>query len=579
MTRSSSRKRSIEDIEDIETKRADDEPSSDNEINDTGLSEYEKTRIENIRRNQQYLSSLGLDEVRTTIHESAAARKPATKKGVTKRVKVPLEALPARRSGRVTTERLRVELEELKKADGSSDAIQSKTKELNELREKKHEGSYEQVIDAQASSWQRKRLDSGPIKLLERDDKETVEDGEDAAEGNSIVENKKMLSLMSSLSLDKTSPIKAGKGKAKVKVENTISKTTIGPIKSSDYTKRIQKMKVAEADVAKLTQDRIVSVMVHPSPHKVVVFAGDKSGHLGIWDVDSTDEKSGGVYKYQPHATNISKIHTYAEEPTKVYSVSYDGTVRCLDTSSHAFVESFQIPESLDDIFLTDASFLTSNNSSVLVSKNDGCISFIDFRASNKSYQWSCEVQNAKVNSVQQHPSQEHYVITGGMGASGCINIHDMRKLKAGSKQSPVASMNPHTKSINAAYVSPDGESLVSVSQDNTIRTSRNFMANKGITSLVTRHDNHTGRWLSTFKPTFDPKQPQAFVMGSMLQPRGVEIFHIGNSSDGAGAFPVDLIHTFRSPYLASVCSRNDFHPTLDIVACGNSSGRIHVAR
>jgi WD40 repeat protein len=217
----------------------------------------------------------------------------------------------------------------------------------------------------------------------------------------------------------------------------------------------------------------------------------------------------------------------------------------------------------------------------VLVAKDDGCIGLVDFRASNSAYQWNCEVQDAKVNSVQQHPSQEHYVVTAGVGQRGCINIHDMRKLMSSSKHSPIVTQNPHSKSVNAAYISPDGESLVSVSLDNTIRTSRNFMAKSGITSLVTRHDNHTGRWLSTFKPTFDPKQPQAFVMGSMSQPRGVDIFHIGRSSgdNGTGAFPVELVHTFRSPYLGSVCSRNDFHPTMDILACGNSSGRVHLLR
>ena len=119
----------------------------------------------------------------------------------------------------------------------------------------------------------------------------------------------------------------------------------------------------------------------------------------------------------------------------------------------------------------------------------------------------------------------------------------------------------------------------MSVSQDNTIKTFENYLSpnKKDMKTTTSRHDNHTGRWLSTFKPTFDPKQPAAFVMGSMLQPRGVEIFNINRSKSELST--VDLVHTYRSPFLASVCSRNDIHPSRDIIACGNSSGRIHVLR
>jgi WD40 repeat protein len=118
-----------------------------------------------------------------------------------------------------------------------------------------------------------------------------------------------------------------------------------------------------------------------------------------------------------------------------------------------------------------------------------------------------------KVNSVQQHPIDEHLLITSGMSANGVISIHDLRK--AGPSWSAVKTLDEHTKSINAAYCSPDGEFIVSVGQDSTIRTWKNFIhPDEEIQWTATRHDNYTGRWLSTLKPAFDPKAPATFVLG-----------------------------------------------------------------
>ena len=86
-------------------------------------------------------------------------------------------------------------------------------------------------------------------------------------------------------------------------------------------------------------------------------------------------------------------------------------------------------------------------------------------------------------------------------------------------------------------------------------------------------HDNHTGRWLSTFRPVWDVKHPHSFVMGSMSKPRCVEVFVVDDSASLMS--PIAL----RSEGIASVMSRNAIHPTLDIIAASNSSGRVHIVR
>jgi WD40 repeat protein len=163
----------------------------------------------------------------------------------------------------------------------------------------------------------------------------------------------------------------------------------------------------------------------------------------------------------------------------------------------------------------------------------------------------------------------------------GVIALHDIRKMSGsrskGSSSSLLHSVDQHSKSINAAYISPDGEFLVSVSQDNTVKVVRNFMGDKAATHTL-KHNNVTGRWLSTFRTAFDPKAPSSFVLGSMVQPRRIEVFRPEyDGSKNTVSLMTDAV--LEGEYLGSVCSRNCFHPSANIVAGGNSSGRVHIFR
>jgi hypothetical protein len=62
-----------------------------------------------------------------------------------------------------------------------------------------------------------------------------------------------------------------------------------------------------------------------------------------------------------------------------------------------------------------------------------------------------------------------------------------------------------------------------------------------------------------------------------MDRPRKVELFTPQLTPNGG----VDLINAVNitADYLASVCSRNAFHPVLNLIAGGNSSGRVHIIR
>jgi len=168
--------------------------------------------------------------------------------------------------------------------------------------------------------------------------------------------------------------------------KSNISSSRSRYVYSSDkaYISHLKELHVKPADVAKVTENRITHVWIHPAEQKLLVCAGDKSGFLGVWDVDSGDSKQGedeeeeeeeeekkdkrkkqrrssaaaaasastniptpstdlhpiymygnryksssgvgGVFKYRPHVSAICRIYSAAEVRSNIHTVSYDGT-------------------------------------------------------------------------------------------------------------------------------------------------------------------------------------------------------------------------------------------------------------
>jgi hypothetical protein len=89
------------------------------------------------------------------------------------------------------------------------------------------------------------------------------------------------------------------------------------------------------------------------------------------------------------------------------------------------------------------------------------------------------------------------------------------------------------------------------------------------------RHDNMTGRWLTTFQAVFHPGL-NIFGIGSMRKPRAVEIFDPSAATRDDG-----LVRAISGNALTAVASRLAFHPRTDriVLAGGNSSGRVTIIR
>ncbi|KAK3103121.1 hypothetical protein FSP39_016628 [Pinctada imbricata] len=95
---------------------------------------------------------------------------------------------------------------------------------------------------------------------------------------------------------------------------------------------------------------------------------------------------------------------------------------------------------------------------------------------------------------------------------------------------------------------------------DKSLRTLSIHPVDKNIfvTASTDNHDNHTGRWLTNFRPTWHPTREDLFVVGSMARPRQIELYGIDGSR---------LVTLTNPEFLGSVCSLNVIHPTRNVVS------------
>ena len=320
--------------------------------------------------------------------------------------------------------------------------------------------------------------------------------------------------------------------------------------------------------MAKVVPNRIFSIAVHPTQSKVLIAAGGKWGSIGFWDILDTESAKHGVQVIKYHSRPVNCLTFDAYDSSRLISTSYDGSVRLFDINQQKSSILFAYPEE-DSNFcnyhcqMTDATYL--------VSVGKAGISMIDSRQSPLKAASNFKVYDkASPKMVSLHPLKKEYFLAPS--SKGDCAIFDTRMGNSSKLMKPVINLYGHTKSLSSAKFSPlTGSKVVTVAYDNKVRlfnTSEAFNQDlKPCKSIY--HNNQTGRWLTTFKAEWHPQNEDVFFVGSMNQPRQMDVVtNQSNSSD---------LYALKGEDLASVCSIVKCHPSRDIIVGGNSSGRVHV--
>lgn len=348
--------------------------------------------------------------------------------------------------------------------------------------------------------------------------------------------------------------LEISQGKSRVKTKQ--------PKELKTYMSSLKRMTIQESFVAKVTPKRVCALAIHPSEQRFLVAAGSTYGYIGIWDLSSRVNDVVAVGQFKPHCSSINCLHFSPANSAEILSVSSDGTIRCGNVAAAVFDEVYVSKDWNTSSF----DFLSEDGSTLLVGHWDGNVAIVDRRTQSNSGELNAHLGLNYLRMVSVHPLDRHYFATA---AAQCATIYDIRNLKRSSAKA-VAHMNPHSRRVNSAYFSPvTGNSVVTTNMDDMIRvfdTSSIIPEIPCVASIT--HNNNTGRWHTKFQAVWDPKMEDCFVVGSMVRPRQIDVFH----STGI------KVHEFKhAEWLRSVCSINVMHPTKNVLVGGNSSGRLHV--
>ncbi|XP_031568169.1 WD repeat-containing protein 76-like [Actinia tenebrosa] len=467
----------------------------------TTVSEYERKRIENIRKNNELLAQLNIAQAREDLSSFSLTRKP-TIKPIRMKVEKVKEDLPRRQSLRIR----KIEPDGITKLPDPVPSISTV------VQQPRHRG----------------KLEMNAANDVEEEDSKVFLD--------------ELAGLMS-------------------KDTKSITKKNIIIEKTFDSS-RYSKLLVKENHVAKVVPQRVYSIQFHSIQSKALLFVGDKLGRLGIWDINS--KKENNIIIYEPHTKPIINMAFDPEDQTKLVTASYDGIIRCADFSKEVFDEVLALDE--DDFYFTYFGFGTPSCHTVLAASSDGQVRIVDCRKKGHSCP-HYQLHDKAIKCLDVNPQRPNMFLT--TTNKGQIAIWDIRNIKGPSSY---LSIIERSRSISSAFFSPQtGQQILATGLDNFVTVNE-----VSLTGLIShppshmyRHDNFTGRWLATFHAKWDPKNEKYFAIGSMKYPRQLDVF----STERKGGPLIELWHE----NFTTITSRIAFHPTLNIIAGGNSSGKVFV--
>jgi len=487
--------------------------SNENDPEMVGLCEYEKIRLRNIREREALFNELNISEAKSELSQllnlTTQNKQGPSKRGIAS-IKREKEILPPRKSSRLR--------------GGKVPEIERYVSELETA------------------------VEETPILLQSSNIKETFSNSSDPA-------------LLTHAQNFLTSLSKA-----------TTSKSTIS-FSGSSLKSATSTLSVSEEQVAKVVPGRIFSLALHPSSNPLVAAVGDKSGHVGLWDILATSSPNNGVHLYQPHTRPVNCLTWDMANTNNLISTSYDGTTRMLDTERQEHTMVYGEKEFLEQGGWTSWHSQVSADTFLISQGKAGTLALVDRRVGWESPATKYKVfDRLHAKTISVHPLQNNIFLTCN-NKGGCY-IFDTRKTAKSSNElmTPISELLGHTKSLSSCLFSPiTGNQVVTISTDDKLRLFNTTQTSKTIApQCQIRHNNQTGRWLTPLRASWHPTREGLLVTGSMERPRQIEVW-------GTSSGSLDMVAKLRGDELGSVCSLVEIHPSREVVVGGNSSGRVHV--
>ena len=274
----------------------------------------------------------------------------------------------------------------------------------------------------------------------------------------------------------------------------------------------------------KITPERIYSMGFHPEPGKPLIFAGDKLGNLGIFDASQSgsddrgikseddeedDDSDPDITSFHLHTRTISSFQFSLNNPSHLYSCSYDSSIRLLDLATSKSIEVYGPDDREADEPLSGLELDPVSPHVIYFSRLDGYIGRHDTRAS-KSATTLWQMSEKKIGGFSVHPQYPHYLATASLDRT--MKLWDLRKTVwwEGEDKRP-ALLGEHTSRLSVSHAAFNGVGQVATSSyDDTVKiyTFENMSEWKEGKPLetdlmdpgtVVKHNNQTGRWVTMY--------------------------------------------------------------------------------
>ncbi|KAL8145323.1 hypothetical protein AgCh_003496 [Apium graveolens] len=371
------------------------------------LTEYERKRLENIKRNEEMLAAL---KVHSKLNDLVSSSKPPRAKSKSYKVS------PKKRSESPIVIRRSLRSRGIKPDELTAAGLKD---DYSESPNKKRRSDYMKGRIVELSQ------ELGPIRMRD------VFVGEELGD-------RKFVDTM----VDVSKGLGGGSG---------------GVLGGGRGIGGLDSMRLEEGNVARVVPGRILSVRVFPCERRVVV-VGNKFGNVGFWDVDSVDE-SDGIYVYQPHSAPISGIVVQPFSMSKMFTCCYDGFIRLMDVEKEIF-----------DLAYSGANCIYSiaqrpdDGNSLYISEGRGGLNIWDGRSGKSLSSWG--LHETRINSIHFNACNTNMMATSSSDGTACI--WDLRKVSA-DKAEALSTVN-HEKAVHSAYFSPSGSILATTSFDDSIK-------------------------------------------------------------------------------------------------------------
>ncbi|KAJ1915824.1 DNA-directed DNA polymerase epsilon, subunit B [Mycoemilia scoparia] len=538
------------------------------------LTDYEKKRLENIRKNEEILKELELKKnpkkqiarkrVKNEEEEDSGSNSTAKK---IKHEDSPRPVAQRRKSRRLQgmkAEMAPQRMQDEDKDDGSQQQQGSKIK---------HEESDED--DKDKTKIFRQLRDGGELKLEKIIAKGTFDGFQTAM--SDVLDSKRIKEERSNG--EENNANKAVESKSTEGLREAFGNLTI---------------RQTFGEPPAVTPYRTYDLAVHPSKTSLLVGAGDKEGTLGFWRIpedewnQAVQEKNGpkpeaaseedvvlpDTFRFAAHGGTISCVSFSPLNPEHFFSASYDGMIKKLDLGQAGiFTDILQYDEEpVINSFSIDGS---GSSLTFLFSCHNGVVGRHDIRTKSSDYDlWP--LHGAKVGCVDVNPAKPCYFTTSSLDRT--TRIWDVRKIAPIEPDDmPIPAEVWHrdeSKSVTSSYFHHGGKKLLTTSFDHNVRVF-DFDTEKGLETgtvgslIQIPHNVKTGRWVTMFRATWNPNPSYApcFVVGN--KDRLADIY-CGTSGELVGR----LCDHDALPTIPAV---NKFHPHLPIVVSANASGRVVV--